>query len=62
MSNSKKPEYQTLANKPIACTFCGSHVQGQVFENVDPKTKQSEKLIKWNCARCGNRVRIGKMA
>jgi hypothetical protein len=56
-----KPEYQTLANKPIACTFCGAQVNGRVLETVDPKTNTSEKLCKWQCARCGNLVRVGKL-
>jgi len=62
MSDQRKSDYQPVTNKPIACHFCGDYVRGQVVENVDPKTKQSEKLVKWNCSRCGNRVRIGKLA
>jgi len=61
MSNqNQKPEYQTLANKPIGCTYCGNHVQGKIEEQYDPRTKVVNKLIKWNCGRCGNVVRIGK--
>lgn len=55
-----KPDYQQLSNKPISCTYCGNHVQGKIVENVNLQTKQTEKLIKWNCGRCGNTVRIGR--
>lgn len=60
--NNKNPEYQTLTNKPISCTFCGEYIRGQVTESFNPKTKQTEKMVKWNCSRCGNRVRQGKLA
>lgn len=57
---NNKPEYQTLANRPVACTYCGNHVQGRLMEQYDPRSKQSNKIIRWNCGRCGNTVRIGK--
>lgn len=59
---NQKPEYQTLSNKPIACTFCGASVFGRMLENIDPRTKTSEQLCKWQCSRCGNLVRMGKAA
>ena len=59
---NQNPEYQTLVNKPIACTFCGAQVNGRITENLNPHTKESEKLCKWQCARCGNLVRMGKVA
>jgi transcription elongation factor Elf1 len=59
---NKKPEYQTLNNRAMECTFCGHNVRGQVSEQTDPKTRQSQKLVRWNCDRCGQTVRIGKLA
>ena len=56
-----KPEYQTLANRPISCTFCGAQINGKVTETIDPKTKTADKLCKWQCERCGNLVRVGKI-
>jgi hypothetical protein len=62
MSNNKnETNYQQLSNRPIACTFCGAEVRGQVRESVNPSTKQTEKICKWNCSRCGNLVRIGRI-
>lgn len=58
--SKQQPDYQPLSNKPIACHYCGETVRGQIIENYDSKTKKSEKLIKWNCSRCGNTVRVGK--
>jgi hypothetical protein len=57
---NNKPEYQTLSNTPIACTFCGAHVQGRVSESVDSRSKKVEKTIRWQCGRCGNLVRQGR--
>ena len=61
MSNNK-PEYQTLSNTPIGCTFCGAQVQGRIVENYDQRSKKTEKNIRWHCHNCGNIVRIGKLA
>jgi len=58
---NNRPEYQSLANRPIACTFCGAHVDGRIVENVDQRTKTVEKNIRWQCGRCGNLVRQGKV-
>jgi hypothetical protein len=57
---NQKPEYQSLSNKPIACTFCGAQVNGKVTETMDPRTKTTDKLCKWTCGRCGNLVRVGR--
>jgi hypothetical protein len=59
---NNKPDYQILTNQPIACTFCGAHVQGRIVESVNQKTKQPEKNIRWQCGRCGNLVRQGRAA
>ena len=60
--NSKEtPQYQQLANKPIACSFCAAEVRGQVRENYNSLTKQTEKIIHWNCTRCGNVIRRGRI-
>jgi len=59
---NNKPEYQSLSNRPIACTFCGAHVDGRIVESVDQRTKKVEKNIRWQCGRCGNLVRQGKVA
>jgi uncharacterized Zn finger protein len=59
MSNNKT-DYQQLTNKPINCQYCGDKVSGQVVENYNQQTKKREKLLKWNCHRCGNVVRIGR--
>lgn len=57
-----KPDYQTLTNRPISCTFCGAQVNGRIIENTNLQSKESEKLCKWQCPRCGNLVRVGKVA
>ena len=59
-NKDKQPDYQSLSNKPVACTYCANTVQGRITEQYNPHTKQSEKLIRWNCGRCGNIVRIGR--
>jgi hypothetical protein len=59
---NNKPEYQSLTNTPIACTFCGAHVQGRITESFNQQTKKPEKMIRWQCGRCGNLVRQGKQA
>jgi hypothetical protein len=55
------PQYQTLENRPIACSFCGASVQGRVTEKTDPKTKQIVKECRWTCGRCNNLSRIGNV-
>lgn len=60
MSKKQQPGYQPLSNKPISCHFCGETVRGQIVEVYDPKSKQTDKTIRWNCSRCGNVVRVGK--
>ena len=55
------PTYQTVENRPIACTFCGAHVQGRVTESRNPKTTETIKECRWVCSRCGNLVKIGKV-
>jgi hypothetical protein len=53
---NNKPEYQTLSNKPIGCIYCGATVIGKVTQ-----INNKESQIKWQCDRCGNLIRIGKM-
>jgi hypothetical protein len=53
---NNQPEYQTLSNKPIGCIYCGATVIGKVSQ-----TNQGEKQIRWQCDRCGNLVRVGKV-
>jgi hypothetical protein len=55
------PQYQTLENRPIACSFCGANVQGRITEKTDPKTKQIVKECRWTCGRCNNLSRIGNI-
>jgi hypothetical protein len=64
MSNNsnERSAYLNVQNKQIGCTFCGSTVRGRVVENTNPQTKKPEKHVHWNCDRCGNRVKIGKLA
>lgn len=50
-----------VTNKPIGCTFCGAHVQGQVQQVQNPVTKVVENVCRWVCSRCGNLVRMGKL-
>jgi len=58
---SNIPQYQTLENRPISCTFCGATVHGRINERIDPSTKQVVKECKWICGRCNNMVRIGNV-
>jgi hypothetical protein len=55
------PQYQTVENRPISCTFCGAQVHGKVNERVDQRTKQVVKECRWACGRCGNIVKIGNV-
>jgi hypothetical protein len=55
------PKYQTLENRPIACNFCGAHVQGRITEKKDPKTNEIIKECRWTCGRCNNLSRIGNV-
>jgi hypothetical protein len=48
---NNNPQYQTVENRPIGCTFCGAQVQGRVTEKVDPRTKQVVKECRWACSR-----------
>ena len=58
---NNKPAYQTLDNRPIACSFCGSFVQGRVTEHTNPQTKEVIKECRWVCGRCGNLSKIGNL-
>jgi hypothetical protein len=58
---NNNPQYQTLENRPVACTFCGANVQGKVSPKQDPKTKAIVQECRWSCGRCGNLVRIGNL-
>jgi len=51
-----KPEYQTLSNKPVGCIYCGATVIGKVTQ-----IGNKESQIRWQCDRCGNLIRVGKM-
>ena len=55
------PQYQTLENRAIACTFCGASVQGKITPKQDPKTKETVNECRWICSRCNNLVRIGNV-
>jgi hypothetical protein len=59
--NNNTPQYQTVENKAIGCTFCGAHVQGKINTVQNPKTKQIVKECRWVCARCNNLVKIGNV-
>lgn len=58
---NNNPQYQTLENRPIACTFCGASVQGRVTPKQDPRTKSVVQECRWTCGRCNNLVRIGNL-
>jgi ribosomal protein S27AE len=53
---NNKPEYKSVSNIPIGCTFCGATVFGKVMESHN----KSEKQIRWVCSRCSNLVKVGK--
>lgn len=55
------PQYQTVENRPIGCTFCGAQVQGRVTEKKDVKSDESYKECRWICGRCGNLVKVGNV-
>jgi ribosomal protein S27AE len=55
------PQYQTVENRPVACSFCGANVQGRITEKTDPRTKQIVKECRWACGRCGNLSKIGNV-
>ena len=55
------PQYQSVENKPIGCTFCGSHVIGKVSEKANSRTKEIVKECRWVCSRCGNLVKVGNV-
>lgn len=55
------PSYNTVSNRPIACTFCGAHVNGQVNQVKNSNTQEVENICKWVCSRCGNLVKVGKV-
>ena len=52
--------YNTVVNRPIACSFCGIPVHGRVID-VKTVNNATEKLCKWICAKCGNLVKVGKV-
>ena len=54
--------YAQVDNRPIACTFCGAHVTGQVNQTTNPITKAVESICRWVCGRCGNLVKVGKVS
>jgi len=54
--NNQQTEHQTLSNKPIGCIYCGATVTGKIIQSTP-----NEKQIRWQCDRCGNLVRIGKI-
>lgn len=56
---NNKPQYQSLNNTPIGCTFCGATVFGKILENKT-SSGETEKQIKWVCPRCSNLVKVGK--
>lgn len=52
--------YNTVSNRPIECTFCGTPVNGRIVENKT-SSNTNEKLCKWICTKCGNLVKVGKL-
>ena len=52
--------YNTVTNRPIACTFCGASVSGKVTPVQNQHTKEVENICRWVCSRCGNLVKMGK--
>lgn len=56
---NNKPQYLTVENKPIACSFCGAHVTGRITDKQEPRNKEHIKECRWVCGRCGNLVKIG---
>jgi hypothetical protein len=55
------PQYQTVENRPIECMFCGAQVYGKVTQTADQRTKETIKECRWQCGRCGNLSKIGKV-
>ena len=55
------PQYQTVENRPISCSFCGAMVQGRITEKVDQRSKQLVKECRWTCGRCGNLSKVGNV-
>jgi hypothetical protein len=58
---NNKPNFQNVENRPIGCTFCGSHVTGKISPRFDTKTKQNINECRWVCSRCGNLVKVGNV-
>lgn len=56
---SNIPQYQTMENKPIGCTFCGAFIQGKVTPRINTQTKQVVNECRWVCSRCGNLTKVG---
>ena len=56
---NNKPQYLAVENRPIACSFCGAHVNGRVTDKQDSSSKEIIKECRWVCGRCGNLVKIG---
>jgi radical SAM superfamily enzyme YgiQ (UPF0313 family) len=56
---NNRPQYLTVENKPIACSFCGASVHGKITEQKSYSSKEIIKECRWVCARCGNLVKVG---
>jgi hypothetical protein len=56
---NNNPQYQTLENRPMGCSFCGAMVHGKVTPKTDSRTKEVVKECRWICGRCNNLSKIG---
>lgn len=52
------PQYLSVENRPVPCSFCGATVNGKITERKD-YSKEVIKECRWVCGRCGNLVKVG---
>lgn len=53
------PQYLTVENRPVPCSFCGATVHGKITEQKNHSSKEIIKECRWVCGRCGNLVKVG---
>lgn len=58
----QQPQYMSVENRPIPCSFCSATVNGRVMEKIDPASKETTKECRWICSRCGNLVKVGTIS
>jgi hypothetical protein len=56
---NNKPQYLTVENRPVPCSFCGASVNGRITPKQESSSKEVVKECRWVCGRCGNLVKIG---